>query len=62
MLLYDGSIKCFKDDRYEVMTLGAFDLFESLDIIVFGTVHDRENLSDEASLAAGPLTSGTVIS
>ena len=61
-LLYDGPIKCFKDDRHEVMTFGAFDLFESLDIIMFGTIHDREDLSDEARFTAGPLASGTVIS
>jgi hypothetical protein len=44
------------------MTFGAFDLLKSLDIIMFGTVHDREDLSDEASFTAGPLASGTVIS
>ena len=44
------------------MTFGAFDLFESLDIIMFGAVHDRENLSDEASFTTGPLAGGTVIS
>ncbi len=61
-LLNDGPVKCFEDDRHEIVTFGAFDLLESLDIIVFGAVHDRENLSDETSLTAGPLTSGTVIS
>jgi hypothetical protein len=44
------------------MTFGAFDLFESLDIIMFGTIHDGEDLSDEARFTAGPLASGTVIS
>ena len=61
-LLYDGSIKCFKDDCHEIMTFGAFDLLESLNIVVFGAIHDRENLSNEARLIAGPLARGTVIS
>jgi hypothetical protein len=61
-LLNDGPVKCFEDDRHEIMTFGAFDLLESLDVIVFGAVHDRENFGDETNLAAGPLTSRTVIS
>ena len=44
------------------MALGAFDLLESLDIIVLGAVHDREDLGNEAGFTAGPLTCGTVIS
>ena len=61
-LLYDGSIKCFKDDRHEVMTFGAFDLFEGLDVVMLGAVHDRKDLGNEAGFTAGPLTCGTVIS
>ena len=44
------------------MALGAFDLLEGLDVVVFGAVHDREDLGDEACFTAGPLTCGTVIS
>ena len=61
-LLYDGPIKCFEDDCYEVVTLGAFDLFEGLDVVVLGAVHDREDLGNEAGFTAGPLARGTVIS
>ena len=53
---------CFEDDRYEIVTLGAFDLLESLDIIVFGAVHDREDFGNKAGFIAGPLASGAVIS
>ena len=61
-LLNDGPVKCFEDDRHEVMTFGAFDLPESLNIVMFGAVHNRKYLGDEASFTAGPLASGTVIS
>ena len=61
-LLYDGSIKCFKDDCHEIMTFGAFDLLEGLDVVVLRAVHDREDLGDEAGFTAGPLARGTVIS
>ena len=61
-LLDDGSVQRFEDDRHKVVTFGAFDLFESLDVVVLGAVHDREDLGDEAGFAAGPLTGGTVIS
>ena len=62
MLLYDGSVKCLEDDRDEIVTLGTFDLFEGLDVVVLGAVHDREDLGNEAGFTAGPLASGTVIS
>ncbi len=61
-LLYDGPIECFEDNRDEVVTLGAFDLLESLDVVVLGAVHDREDLGNEAGFTAGPLARGTVIS
>ena len=44
------------------MALGTLDLLEGLDIIVFGAVHDREDLGHEACFTARPLTRGTVIS
>jgi len=62
VLLYDGSVKCLEDDGDEIVTLGAFDLFEGLDVVVFRPVHDREDLGNEAGFTAGPLTCGTVIS
>ena len=60
--LDDRAVKCFEDDGHEIVTLGAFDLFEGLDVVVFGAVHDREDLGNEAGFTAGPLASGTVIS
>ncbi len=61
-LLDDCAVKRLEDDCDEVVTLGAFDLLESLDVVVFGAVHDREDLGNEAGFTAGPLASGTVIS
>lgn len=60
-LFYDGSVQRFEDDRHEIVTLGAFDLLEGLDIVVLGTVHDRENLCNEAGFTSGPLARGTII-
>lgn len=48
----DGSVKCLKDDRNEIMALGTFDLFESLDVIVFGPVHNGEYLCHETGFTA----------
>jgi hypothetical protein len=61
-LLDDRTVKRLEDDRDEVVTLGALDLLEGLDVVVFGAVHDREDLGNEAGFTAGPLASGTVIS
>jgi len=61
-LLDDRAVKRLEDDRDEIMTLGAFDLFEGLDIFVLGAVHDREDLGNKAGFTAGPLTSGTAVS
>ncbi len=47
-LLDDRAVKRFEDDRDEVVALGTFDLLEGLDVIVFGAVHDREDLGNEA--------------
>ena len=47
-LFCDGPIKCFEDDRHEIVTLGAFDLLEGLDVVVLGSVHDRKDLGNEA--------------
>jgi hypothetical protein len=44
------------------VALGAFDLFEGLDIIVLGAVHDGEYLGDETGLTSGPLARGTNVS
>ena len=60
-LLDDRAVKRFEDDRNKIVALGAFDLLEGLDVVVFGAVHDREDLGNEAGFTAGPLASGTVI-
>ena len=39
-LLDDRAVECFEDDRYKIVTLGAFDLLEGLDVVVLGAVHD----------------------
>ena len=44
------------------MTFGAFDLLEGLDVVMFGAVHDRKDLGNEAGFTAGPLARGTVVS
>jgi len=46
-LLYDGSVKRLEDDCDKIMTLGTFDLFEGLNIVVFRAVHDGEDLGHE---------------
>ena len=61
-LFDDRAVKRLEDNRDEVVALGAFDLLKSLDVIVLGAVHDREDLGNKAGFTAGPLASGTVIS
>ena len=61
-LLDDCAVKRLENDRHEIVTFGAFDLFEGLDVVMLGAVHDRKDLGNEAGFTAGPLTSGTVIS
>ena len=60
-LFDDRTVQCFEDDRYKIVTLGAFDLLEGLDILMFGAVHDREDLGNEASFTTGPLAGGAAI-
>ena len=43
------------------MALGAFDLFEGLDIVVLGTVHDGENFGHEMGLISRPMAACTGI-
>ena len=56
MSLSDGAVQGFKNDCYEVVALGAFDLLEGLNILVLGTVHDGENFGGEVGFISGPLT------
>jgi hypothetical protein len=61
-LFNDRAVKRLEDDGHEIVALGAFDLFECLDVVVLRAVHDRKDLGDEASFIAGPLACGTAIS
>ena len=61
MSLRDGPVKCFKNDGHEIVTLGAFDLLEGLDIFMLRAVHDGKNLCDEAGLISRPVASRTGI-
>ena len=61
-LFNDRAVQRLEDDRHEIVALGTFDLFEGLDVVVLGTVHDREDFGNEAGFIAGPLASGTIIS
>ncbi len=54
-------IQRFKNDGDQIVALGAFDLFEGLNIIVFGAVHDGKNFRDEMSFVSGPLATGTSV-
>ena len=49
------SVKRLKNNRDEIVTLGAFDLLEGLDVLVLGAVHDGKNFGDEVALISGPL-------
>jgi len=60
-LFDDRAVKRFENDSDEILTLGAFDLLEGLDVVVLGAVHDGENFGDEMGFTAGPLTGGTNI-
>ncbi len=42
-----GSVKRLKNNRHKVVTFGALDLFEGLNVFIFGAVHDREDFGDE---------------
>lgn len=58
-LFSDRSVEGFENDRDQVVALGAFDLFECLDVFVFGAVHDGEDLGQKMRFIAGPLAART---
>ena len=43
-----------KNDGHQVVTLGALDLFEGLDIFMFGAVHDRKDFDGKVILGPAP--------
>ena len=48
----DASVESFEDDCHEIVALGAFDLLEGLDVLVFGAVHDGQDFCDEVRFIA----------
>ena len=60
-LFGDGPVEGLKNDGHKVVTLGAFDLLEGLDVFVLGAVHNGENLRDEVSFIPGPMATGACI-
>ena len=62
MSLYDSAVKRLEDDGDEIVALGAFDLLEGLNVIVFRPVHDGEDLGNKAVFVSGPLAGLTNIS
>lgn len=61
LLFGDRAVESFEDNRDQVVTLGAFDLLESLDIVVLGAVHDGEDLRHEIRFISRPMTTRTRI-
>ncbi len=59
MSLCDGPVKGLKNDGHQVVALGAFDLLEGLNVLVFGPVHDGKNFCDEMDFIPGPVTART---
>ena len=51
----DRAVEGLKNNRHQIVALGTFDLFEGLDIFVFGAVHDRKDFGDEMGFIARPL-------
>ena len=43
------------------MTLGAFDLLEGLDVLMFGAVHNRKDFGHEMGFISRPVTARTRI-
>ena len=55
-LFGESAVQCFKHNGDEGAALGAFNLFECLNVVVFGTVHDGKNFGREFRFVSGPLT------
>ena len=56
MLRGECSVECFKYNSDKRATFRAFNLFKGLNVVVFGAVHDRENLSGKLAFFSRPLT------
>lgn len=61
MLSNQRTIECFEDNGDKVMTIGTFDLFESLNIIVLGAVGDAQYLCDKFRIISCPIARGAGI-
>jgi hypothetical protein len=62
VLLHDSAVKRLEDDRDKIVALWAFDLLEGLNVVMFGPVHNGEDLGDETVFVSGPLAGLTNIS
>jgi hypothetical protein len=61
-VLFDHlSVECLEDDGHQVVTFGALNLFERLDVFVLGPVHDRKDFGDEVGFVARPVTARTSV-
>ena len=50
----DRPVEGLEDDRDEIVAVGAFDLLEGLNVVVFRAVDDAQDLSGEPGFVAGP--------
>jgi hypothetical protein len=50
------AVEGLKNDRDQIVTLGALDLLEGLNVLVFGAVHDGQNFGHKVGLISGPVT------
>ena len=60
-LFCDGAVERFKNDGDQIMTFGAFNLFEGLNVVMFGAVHNRKDFRDKTGFFSRPVTSRTSI-
>ena len=57
----DLTVERFKNNRNQIMALGAFNLLESLDVVMLRAIHNRKNLGEEVVFFPGPLTTRTCV-
>jgi len=55
-LFHGRSAQRLKDNRHKRLALRALDLFEGLDILMLGTVHDTQDFGEELAFVSRPMT------
>ena len=55
LLFSDRSVERLENDGHEIMTFGALDLLEGLDVLVLGAVEDGKNFCDEVGFVTRPV-------